>query len=236
MQDPDRPCELRAAGPWEAHNTVLKGLIARCRSGDMRAFEALYAATVRWMLARIRRIVDDGQAEDVLAEVYIQVWKGLASYDELRAPPASWMATIARSRALDHLRREKCRRGDAVDSQPPESWSEEGPEQLLSRRQDARLVQHSMAQLDEQERLVLGLAYFHDRTQPQIAALTGMPLGTVKSLIYRAQQKLRKCFGAAAGTAAQAEPALLPRRTEPPGNAAQFAAPCASVGKCEARP
>ncbi|MES3001047.1 MAG: sigma-70 family RNA polymerase sigma factor [Pseudomonadota bacterium] len=197
MQHPDSSWSPSASDPWEDHNSKLSSLIARCRTGDVRAFEELYVATVRWMLARIRRMVDDGQAEDVLAEVYIQVWKSLDSYDERRAPPASWLAMIARSRALDHLRREKHRRGEEPAGElPDEARMDDGPEQMLSRSQDAKMVQLSLATLDEDERLVLGLAYFHDCTQPQISSMTGMPLGTVKSLVYRAQQKLRKCFAA----------------------------------------
>lgn len=195
MHQPDSYWTDRAADSWDDHNIELARLIARCRSGDVRAFEELYATTVRWMLARIRRMVDDGQAEDVLAEVYLQIWKSLDGYDEQRARPVSWLAMIARSRALDHLRREKRRRGD----EPPagdagDVASDDSPEQLLSRSQDARLVHLSLATLNDDERLVLGLAYFQDCTQPQISSMTGMPLGTVKSLVFRAQQKLRKCF------------------------------------------
>ncbi|MBG9390694.1 sigma-70 family RNA polymerase sigma factor [Caenimonas sp. DR4.4] len=215
-------------------------MIVRSRAGDTGAFEELYSSTARWMLGRIRRIVDDGQAEDVLAEVYIQIWKTLAAYDEGRSSPASWMAMIARSRALDHLRHEKSRTGvDAGDSPAPETSTDEGPEQLLSRAQDAKLVRASLGTLDELERRVMGLAYFHECSQSEIALLTGMPLGTVKSLVYRAQQKLRKCFFAPpareSGPAAKTVPAASEDATIPPCSVAAVVAAISLAPAQEAR-
>ncbi|HEY8360083.1 MAG TPA: sigma-70 family RNA polymerase sigma factor, partial [Ramlibacter sp.] len=139
------------------------------------------------------RIVRDQGAEDVLAEVYIQVWRSLASYDALRGEPAAWLSTIARSRALDHLRRER-RHGDTLPPTPEDAIADDGdgPEQLLWRAQQGRMVRESLAlaPLSERERLVLKLAYYSDQTHQEIAQQTGLPLGTVKTLIHRAQKKL----------------------------------------------
>jgi RNA polymerase sigma-70 factor (ECF subfamily) len=194
-------------------NRQLARLIARSRAGDTAAFEELYSCTARWLLSHVRRLVDDSQAEDVLAEVYLQVWKTIASYDESRAPPRVWLAVIARSRALDHLRREK-RRGDVHESahaaRAPELDRPEGPEQLLARAQQCRMVQLSLCSTDlsADERTVLALAYFRDSTQQEIATLTGWPLGTVKTLMSRAQHKLRADLSAA-------RPLSAARRLEP---------------------
>ncbi|MBG9390538.1 RNA polymerase sigma factor [Caenimonas aquaedulcis] len=214
--------QARAGGtpPWELQNHELRSLMLQCRNGDMRAFEKLYALTARWMLARVRRIVDDGQAEDVLAEVYIQIWNSLDSYDESRSPPAAWMAMIARSRALDHLRRERRHRcdADAESSEPALLLCEDSPERLLSQAQDAQLVHLSLATLEAQERLVLGLSYFHDYTQSQISDLIGMPLGSVKTLAQRGRKKIRKflaglCAAHPAPLAANAAAAVPEART-----------------------
>ena len=181
---------------WQEENEVLLRLIAKARTGDMEAFEQIYSCTARWLLALVRRLVEDGQAEDVLAEAYLQVWKTLNSYDEAKAPPRVWMAVIARSRALDHLRREK-RRGQAHDS--PEmiltmdSHEGDGPEQLLSRAEECRLVRLSLAAtpLSADERTVLGLSYFRESSHREISELTGLPLGTVKTIMIRARDKLK---------------------------------------------
>lgn len=181
---------------WQQENDFLLQLIARARVGDTEAFEHIYNCTARWLLAIVRRLVEDGQAEDVLAEAYLQVWKTLHSYDAEKAPPRVWLAVIARSRALDHLRREK-RRGQAHDSPEMivtmETHDRDGPEQLLSRAEECRLVRLSLAAtpLSPDERTVLGLAYFRENSHQEISDLTGLPLGTVKTVMLRAREKLK---------------------------------------------
>lgn len=188
---------------WEQRNRHFSRLIKEARLGSLEAFEELYNCSVRWLLARIRRMVDDGQAEDIVAEVYLQVWRSLGSYDESRAPPAVWLAMIARSRALDHLRREKRRACESTSEMEDagETGHSDGPEQLLTRAQDARLVQLSIANLNDEERTVLGLAYFQDCTQQEISSQTGWRLARVKTLMARAQHKLRAHFSMGVTTA-----------------------------------
>ncbi|MCC2635067.1 MAG: sigma-70 family polymerase sigma factor [Ramlibacter sp.] len=187
---------------WREENEILLKLIAQAAAGDVVAFEQIYDCTARWLLSVVRRMVDDGQAEDVLAEVYLQVWKTLGTYDAGRAAPRVWLAVIARTRALDHLRREK-RRGQAHDS--PELIAtmdlrvDDGPEQLLSRAEECRLLRLSLAgtPLSSDERTVLGLAYFRESTQQEISHLTGLPLATVKAIMVRARDKLKAHLGMA---------------------------------------
>lgn len=187
-------------------------LIAKARAGDIEAFEQIYNCTARWLLSLVRRLVEDGQAEDVLADAYLQVWKTLKSYDPAKAPPRVWLAVIARSRALDHLRREK-RRGQVHDSPEMiltmESHDRDGPEQLMSRAEECRLVQLCLAAtpLSPDERTVLGLAYFRESSHQEISELTGLPLGTVKSVMVRARDKLKAHFHLASDSA-------LPRGAE----------------------
>jgi RNA polymerase sigma-70 factor, ECF subfamily len=199
MQDPEQlqhhPGELR----WELRNQQFAALIEDARDGSIAAFEQLYDASARWLLSVVRRIVDDGQAEDVLTEVYFQVWKSLARYDPLRSPPAAWLAMIARSRALDHLRRERHTGREEPPSGIVEGAGDAGPEEILTRCQQSRLVRLSVANLDRQERLVIALAYFQDCTQSEIARRTGLPLGTVKASMTRAQHKLRSTLLQAVG-------------------------------------
>lgn len=188
--------DAEVAQRWQEENALLLQLIARAGAGDNNAFEEIYNCTARWLLSLIRRLVDDGQAEDVLAESYLQVWKTLGSYDAAKGPPRVWMAVIARSRALDHLRREK-RHGQAHDSPgmivTMEPYGMEGPEQLLSRAEECRLVRLSLvaAPLSSDERTVLGLAYFRESSHQEISELTGLPLGTVKTIMLRARDKIK---------------------------------------------
>jgi len=176
-------------------NEILAHLIARARAGDVSGFEQLHGVTRNWLLGRIRRTVQDGQAEDVLAEVYFKVWRNLGSYDPSRSPPTVWLAVIARSVSLDHLRKESSR-SHAIHLilEPPglpEASHADGPEQRLSRSQDSALVRLVMARLSAKERMVICRAYFLECTQQEISARTGLPLGTVKALARSAQAKLR---------------------------------------------
>ena len=195
-----RGSNAEMSGQWQDENEVLLQLFFKAGAGDIRAFEEIYNCTARWLLSVVRRMVDDGQAEDVLAEAYLQVWKTLDSYDAAKAPPRVWLAVIARSRALDHLRREK-RLGQVHDSPEMISTMElhdrDGPEQLLSRAEECRLVRLSLAAtpLSPDERTVLGLAYFRESSQQEISELTGLPLGTVKTMMIRARDKLKAYIG-----------------------------------------
>ncbi len=112
---------------------------------------------------------------------------------------------IARSRALDHLRYERARpQTDAGDSVVACEAGEE-PDNRLSRAQDARKIRDSIDLLKSEERLVVGLAYFKECTQAEIAISMGLPIGTVKSLMSRAQRKLKIHFISMASDALLAE-------------------------------
>lgn len=176
-------------------NRDLHRWITAAAQGDVPAFEALYNGTAAWLLARVRRIAGPNHAEDVLAEVFLQVWRSLPLYDDSRGEPLAWLATIARSRALDRVRTElRCHGGqlDAPADDGIEESHQAGPEELLATAECASLLRVSMGALSAKERLVLGMAYFRDCSQSEIAALTGLPLGSVKSLMVRSQRKLRE--------------------------------------------
>lgn len=184
----------------DERNNALKVLIAAAAQGDTVAFEALYNSTAAWLLARVRRIVGESHCEDVLAEVFLQVWRSLSVYAPCRGEPLAWLATIARSRSLDRIRTEKRSHGGQLDAPTTACYEEShdaGPEELLAAAECASLLKISMGQLSPKERLVLGMAYFRDCTQFEIAGLTGIPLGSVKTLMTRSQHKLRLSMTAA---------------------------------------
>ena len=179
-------------------NRALGVMIAAAARGDIAAFEALYDSTANWLLGRVRRITGEAHAEDVLSEVFLQVWRSLAVYDGSRGQPLAWLATIARSRALDKLRCERRSHGgqpEAAGAFQEEDSHDVGPEQLLVLAERDRLLQRSIGALSPKEQMVLGMAYFRECSQSEIAALTGLPLGSVKTLMTRSQQKLRLSLG-----------------------------------------
>lgn len=177
--------------PWALQCREFSRLIVLAKAGSVSAFEDFYNRSSRWLLSHVRCIVEDGQAEDVLTEVYLQVWNSLDSFDETRAPAAVWLVMIARSRAKDHLRRERRHGGDPRHDSEQGDEHAEGPEQILTLLQRRNMVRMGLQALDEQERTVLSLAYFMDNSHREICELTGLSMRAVKATMSRAQGKLR---------------------------------------------
>ena len=203
LDPPGEPTQGESAGAGSPdiavlrseRNGALKVLLSAAARGDIAAFEALYDSTGPWLASQVRRVVGGLHAEDVLAEVFLQVWRSLSSYDAARGQPLAWLATIARSRALDKLRTERRSHGgerDAPHHQESEETNRVGPEQLFAASQRAIHIQACVDQLSSKEQLVLRMAYVGDLTQAEIAAVTGLPLGSVKTLMTRSQQKLSR--------------------------------------------
>lgn len=172
--------------------------LAAAAAGDVRAFEAFHDATHPHARALARRIVPAADLDDVLADAYLQAWQQRTRYDPTRGTAVAWLLTIVRSRALDQWRR-----NDASPLQPAERAADReddpgvadplpGPEALLELAERGSRLHQCLATLSAQERWLLGLAFFRDLSHSQIALCTGLPLGTVKSVILRAQARLRE--------------------------------------------
>lgn len=185
-----------ASATHSAQADELAALITASASGDASAFESFYERTVHYAYAAARRIAGDAYAEDVLAEAYFQAWRDASRFDALRGNAIAWIVTIVRSRSLDRLRQESVRHGGnsgapAFDENSIEDVGLPGPDALLEHTQAASALHSAMVELSANERWCLGLAYFRDLSHSEIAATTGLALGTVKTLISRSQQKLR---------------------------------------------
>jgi RNA polymerase sigma-70 factor, ECF subfamily len=174
----------------------LAAQLVAAAAGDVRAFELFYQSSVGRAYAMVRRIVGHYWVEDVLADAYFQAWRDLASFDPERGSAMGWVLSIARSRALDKLRSEKLRGAQQMDEDTALQLTDilaelPSAETLLQiSRENSRLNQ-AVQQLNPNERWVLALAYFRDLSQTEIAVQTGLPLGTVKSLISRSHRKLK---------------------------------------------
>ncbi len=179
----------------EADFQLAEHLVAAA-AGDVRAFELFYQNSVGRAYAIVRRIVGNYWVEDVLADAYFQAWRDLSSFDPARGSAMGWVLSIARSRALDKLRSEKLRGSQQMDDSTALQLTEilaEVPssETLLQASRESSRLNQAVRQLNSNERWVLALAYFRDLSQSEIAVQTGLPLGTVKSLISRSHRKLR---------------------------------------------
>lgn len=200
---------LPAAPTDVGREAQLADLLQAAAQGDARAFETFYNLTIGVTTAVVRRIAGDRYAEDVLADTYFQAWRDAHRFEPQRGNPLGWLLALARSRALDRLRAEALRhprpggtaRGNE-DAGPDDPAP--GPDTLLESLQTHARLHAALAGLSSSERWVIGLAYYRELSHSEIAALTDLPLGTVKSLILRAQHKLRADFqpAMAAGNAA----------------------------------
>jgi len=163
-------------------------LLRRLAAGDHAAlgeFYDLYAGLANGLALRILR--DTSEAEDVVQEVFVQVWRQAARFDPNRGSPEAWLCTMARSRALDRLRRRTSRREEPGDASPP---STEAP-----KTEEALAVRKALEGLSGDQRRALELAYYEGLTQSEIAARLGEPLGTIKTRIRTAMIRLREVLG-----------------------------------------
>lgn len=177
-----------------ADETSLRRWIAAVGRGDEQALGNLYDATLGRVYGLALRVTRNTQAaEEVAEDVYWQVWRQALRFDPARGNAMTWLLTIARSRALDSLRR-----ADEADAHPepetlvaPEAAHEGDPQDLLEATQRSRALHAALQTLDALPRQLLALAFFRGLTHEEIAAQTALPLGTVKSHIRRALTALR---------------------------------------------
>ncbi len=166
------------------------------RIGDRRqeALAELYDRYAGMLLALATRIVGNpADAEEVLQEVLLQVWNQARNYDPLRSSVSTWLVLLTRSRAIDRLRgRRVGERGlEALAREgSPAHTSPSGPSDVWSRERRER-VRRELDELPPEQRDVLELAFYRGLTQSEIAARTGIPLGTVKTRTLLAMKKLR---------------------------------------------
>jgi RNA polymerase sigma-70 factor, ECF subfamily len=175
-------------------DSALAALLQQAAGGSVSAFEAFYDQTLGYAHALARRMLrSSGDLDDVLAAAYFQVWRELHRFDAQRGSAVTWLLTIVRSRALDALRHARVSDEHASAEEASDLASDEpGPDELLQTTQAGARLEIALAGLHPQERWVLALAYYRELSHSQIASVTGLPLGTVKSLILRSQIKLRE--------------------------------------------
>ena len=176
-------------------NAAARAWIARMACGDETGMSLLYDATLGHVYGLAMRVTrDHDAAEDVAAETYLQAWQQAGRYDGERGPPLAWLLNMARSRALDFLRRRGQVMAVSAEQGLQEDISDDDPLSLvMALQRDARL-RDAIASLSPVAQRLLGLAFFRGLSHGEIAELTGLPLGTVKSHLRRAQDSLRTIY------------------------------------------
>lgn len=176
-----------------------KALVTRIAERDQTALAELYGRYAGLLLALARRILNDSSdAEEILQEVFVQVWNQAGRYDTRRSSVSTWLVLITRSRSIDRLRsRQVVERtlGHLQQENRHQHTSPEGVSSVWMEQRRERL-RHEMGQLPPEQRDVLDLAFFEGMTQSEIAEATGIPLGTVKTRTLLAMKKLRQALQA----------------------------------------
>jgi RNA polymerase sigma-70 factor (ECF subfamily) len=168
-------------------------LLGQVSSGDEAALETLYHRYGRACFALARRILDDAHlAEDVVQQVFTALWKG-SGYDVRRGAVSTWLMSVTHHKAVDVLRREAPRRKRLASEQAllEVAVAGPGPDDEAWMRLRAERTRDALRTLAPEQREVLLLAYYGGYTQSEIANLTGLPLGTVKSRTLTALRRLR---------------------------------------------
>jgi RNA polymerase sigma factor (sigma-70 family) len=173
-------------------------LMRRIAAHDQQALERFYNATIGRVYGLALRITRHrATAEEVAEDVYVQLWQRAAGFDPQRGSSLAWTLTICRSRALDALRRVDPAVLDADPSARLDAPVHLGdnPQDLLHASQQNAALHAAIVRLKPQQRQLLSLAYFCEMSHAELAAHTGLPLGTVKSSMRRSLLVLRAELG-----------------------------------------
>jgi RNA polymerase sigma-70 factor (ECF subfamily) len=170
-------------------------LVKRVAGGDQSALRELYQRYAGRVLAIAQRCLGvRGDAEEVVQETFVEIWRRAGDFDDRRGSVGAWLTTIARTRAIDRLRSRSSanRASQASAAEAPEPVPSPGDSAI--QRQTQERVRGALAGLPAEQRQVLELAYFEGLSHSEIAQRTGQPLGTVKTRVRLAMEKLQKAL------------------------------------------
>lgn len=170
-------------------------LLANVQQGDAEALSRFYDATVGRVYAIAMKVTaNPALAEEIVSDVYLQVWRTASQYSAERSTPLAWLLMMTHSRAIDALRKESATTKQQVE------WHEDlevedtqtlNPLEMALAMETGSALQAAVASLDVQQRQFIALAFYRGLSHQDIAAHTGEPLGTVKTVLRRAQAILR---------------------------------------------
>lgn len=193
MRSVDPPSGGRSPAARSEEAALVRGVVER----DAGALARLYDRYAGMLMGLAQRVLGDAaDAEEILQEVFLQVWNQADRYDPARSSVSTWLVLITRSRAIDRLRSRRVaeRTADAADREKGrDHTSPRGVGNVFRQERHLRL-QQELARLPEEQRQVLEMAYYEGMTQSEIASRTSIPLGTVKTRTLLAVRKLREAL------------------------------------------
>ncbi|HJR73642.1 MAG TPA: sigma-70 family RNA polymerase sigma factor [Luteimonas sp.] len=182
--------------PTPTDSDQLRDLLRATAAGDRAAFGMLYARTSAKLFGVCLRILgQSGEAEEALQDAYLAIWRKAESFDAALASPITWLAMIARNKAIDRLRADRVGRAStAIDLQPELADETPGASALAEAGADGKRLHRCIDELPGEQRQAIRTAFFEGCTYEELAARGGHPLGTVKSWIRRGLLRLKACL------------------------------------------
>ena len=174
----------------------LTAALARVAGGDRAGLRIVYADTASKLFGVCLRILNDRtEAEDVLQEVYLTVWRKAESFDPRRASPITWLVAIARNRAIDRLRSGGVkRRAEPIEAAEDVRDSAPLAVERVEAAQEHQRLFGCLEELEGRQSAAIRAAFLDGTTYEELAERMGVPLGTMKSWIRRGLMKLRTCL------------------------------------------
>lgn len=171
---------------------ALAGLLCAVGEGDRQAFAELYRHTSAKLYGVcLRMLYNRDEADEVLQEAYVTVWRRAGSFDARRASPMTWLITVTRNKAIDRLRKHR----EVLTDEPIEQPSDDPtPPVDAESSQERQRLQRCLDQLEAPQRSAVREAFFSGATYMQLATRRNVPLGTMKSWIRRSLIRLRTCL------------------------------------------
>jgi RNA polymerase sigma-70 factor (ECF subfamily) len=182
----------------DALRSQLAAALARVAAGDRAALRLVYQDTSAKLFGVCLRILRDrGEAEDVLQDVYLTIWRRAATFEPQRASPITWLVTIARNRSIDRLRSGAVK-NRAAPIEAADNVADTAPDavELMQSAEQSRRLQDCLGTLEERQSKAIRSAFLDGNTYEELAERAGVPLSTMKSTIRRSLMKLRACLEA----------------------------------------
>jgi RNA polymerase sigma-70 factor (ECF subfamily) len=179
----------------EASRKELAAALVRVAAGDRAALRMVYEGTSAKLFGICLRILNDkSEAEDVLQDVYVTVWRKAASFDPGRASPITWLVAIARNRAIDRLRSSAKLRTEPIEAADGVSDPAPAAVERFELAQQHQRLARCLEELDARQSAAIRAAFLEGATYEELAQRMSVPLGTMKSWIRRGLLKLRTCL------------------------------------------
>jgi len=170
-------------------------LIGRIASGDRLAMQVLFARHhVRVFRFVLRLVRDETAAEDLISDVFLDVWRQAGRF-EGRSAVSTWLLAIARFKALSAMRKKP---DEALDEEAAEAIEDPGddPETVLAKKDKSSVIRKSLAKLSAEHREIIDLVYYHEKSVEEVAEIVGIPENTVKTRMFYARKRLAELLKA----------------------------------------